>query len=113
MEISPLEVLKTFYECGLLSWPSKTYCVFKLHVRNRQNVVMIEESNGDHAEDNFINVMRQNIAFNRNETIILYLNYSPCDGCAEKLIKFLQDHREIRLRIFFVQLYRINGPVNK
>ena len=115
MEISVQEVLETFFNSGLpgKQWPSKTYAVFKLQVEHGQNAVKVVENNGSHAEENFINIMRENSNFNREKTIMLYINYSPCYECVQKLITFLQSEPRINLKIAFVRLYRIDNYYNK
>lgn len=109
------EVLETFFNSGLpgAQWPSKTYAVFKLQVRHGQNPVKIVRNNGGHAEENFINVMRANSRFNNEKTIMLYINYSPCYECVQRLREFLQSQPRIKLKIAFAHLYRIDKYYNR
>lgn len=113
-----LHVFKTFNQSGLhrrnnndetLEWPSKGYCVFKIKTSESQYSVQTQQSNRNgHAEENALNFIKMNSHYNENETITLYLTYSPCSKCADLLQAFYNQNRfGIKLRIFFTRLYKI------
>ena len=114
-EVNVQEVWETFLDSGLLGtqWKKKTYAVFKLQVEHKRNAVKVVENNGGHAEEHFINVMRENLNFNRKKTIMLYMNYSPCHACVQKLREFLESERQMNLKIAFVKLYRTGDCDNR
>ena len=114
-EVNVKEVWETFLNSGLpgAKWESKTYAVFKLQVEHERNAVKVVENNGGHAEEHYINVIRENLNFNREKTIMLYINYSPCHDCVLRLRAFLENERQINLKIAFVKLYRTDDCDNE
>ena len=105
----PLQVKDTFdifwntqyHGC---KWPKKTCAVVCTPGRGI-NVFYNCTTTGVHAEIKLIdyieNVLRPSIAV----TLKLYINYSPCHGCAPKLMNLLNNWPNIMLDVYFTGLY--------
>jgi len=118
-----VDIFDDFYNSGLhtrnseeikYKWPRGTFCV--LQINNNSAVVAKNTSRtyDDNDNDNFegqhaeIIMLENHLAMHKNQDgeVKIYINYSPCSDCANKLIEFVCD-REWRMKtaIYFVQLY--------
>nr|XP_048310715.1 DNA dC->dU-editing enzyme APOBEC3-like isoform X4 [Myodes glareolus] len=76
--------------------------------------VFRKENGGLHAEECFLYWFHTHILEvlppGEKYTITWYTSWSPCDGCAEQLARFLDTHRNLSLAIFSSRLYYFWHP---
>jgi len=105
-------IFDQFYDSGLHrrnnegertnTWPRENYCVFQIDSDGPELIKNFVRE--EHAE---IFMMDYLESFNDYQgEVIVYMNYSPCSDCANKLVEFAWEW-EMELTIYFVQLYRV------
>ena len=114
------EFVKTRYHRGppqLFKYraPKATYCVVEFDGRIVGDVqLFIKTSPTVHAEDNMIAELERRISgydliYGCIE-ILVYINYSPCGRCSEKLEQFIRLNNTISFFIVAVFPYKVSRP---
>jgi len=110
-------IFNSFHDSGLhprnnegerVEWPKKTYCVFQVMYNDNDNKeqFIVESTNDSHAEIKMMDTLKR--FTNLEGEISIYINYTPCSNCANRLIKFVSDLGwRMHLVIYFVQLYNV------
>lgn len=108
-------ILDAFEKSGVHgeTWPKETYCVFEIRRKYGANKVPHGGKNeqGQHAEIGAIKTIEKFFKFNAGETIRIFINYSPCNDCADQLIEMVNEKEfqdsKVKLEIIFAQLYNV------
>jgi APOBEC-like N-terminal domain. len=105
------DVFDCFYDSGLharnnkgtrtKNWPRETVCIFETDYHQPKIVKNIPWR--EHAE----RIMLDYLMELESDVVKVFMNYSPCHRCTEKLINFIKDS-EMEMEIYFVQLYHIS-----
>ena len=109
--------VKTHYHRGLLKeveyrLPKATYCVVEFDGRIGGDVqLFIKTSSKIHAEDNMITELKERISrygvINGCIEILVYINYSPCYRCSERLEQFIRLNNTISFFFLLWQPFHI------
>lgn len=81
----------------------KTYLVCKIDGVSK--LIIKENTEGTHAEINFIKYLRTNSVAEKHLTV--YINNSPCADCAKELKDYLKENEDINFTLYVTHLYNI------
>ncbi|XP_066109178.1 DNA dC-_dU-editing enzyme APOBEC-3A-like [Saccopteryx bilineata] len=95
---------------------SKTYLCYEVEVFEGDNPSDVRMSKpylknepGCHAEICFLNrISSSGLDREKRYVVTLYISWSPCYNCAQKLVEFLGRNQNVTLRIFAVRIYDID-----
>ena len=97
--------------------PKATYCVVKFDGRIGGDVQLFRNTSTTvHAEDNMITELKERISrykvINGCIEILVYINYSPCGRCPERLEQFIRLNNTISFFFFIVAAfpYKVSRP---
>lgn len=93
-------------------------CVLQIKSQWKSHTFRSQSEHGTHAETKIIDFLKKKMEQGqlfRNQTIKLFVNFSPCCDCSDELITYLLDTKrrrgfDIKLQISFPALYKINRP---
>lgn len=110
------DILRDFIDSGLhgATWPSRAYAVLPPSFLGD---LIIEQNGARHAEHILTDRLRNRVTTltrspNRQMSVTVYMNYSPCADCADILLELDREVRNrfnsmIRLEVAFASLYNI------
>ena len=111
------EILDVFYKSGLhgVLWPHETKCVCVYMYRHSGNMGVdirnFENTAGkEHAEIYMLGFLKNLDELEEPVKPILvrlYINNTPCNGCSQQILSYLQTQPYVGMEIIFCQLYNI------
>eukprot|EP00916_Digyalum_oweni_P018071 GHVL01030351.1.p1 GENE.GHVL01030351.1~~GHVL01030351.1.p1 ORF type:complete len:222 (+),score=2.84 GHVL01030351.1:446-1111(+) len=113
------DIYTTFWNSGLhgQDWPCDVFCVTTCRVDD-DKCRFVSKNNPDwgHAETIMVDYLREMLhegSLGPNQTITLYLNYSPCRRCSDVLSELLEEDLygyDVSLDVVVAGLYKIIRP---
>lgn len=82
-----------------------TFLIGKIEVKKGEYTVILQNIIGMHAEDVLIKKLKE--ISDTVGYITLYLNNSPCFTCAELLMKYLNENKDVQLTVYVTCLYMV------
>ena len=113
------DIVETFRKSGLHgeTWPKTVYAIVTCKVDNTKRGFSSQNTfNGPHAETKMVTFLREKVrdgSLSSNQSITLYVNYSPCHDCSRDIgslvVTQLRAH-SVRLEVVVACLYKIGRP---